>query len=187
MPSKDTSDSQLLSLLTADEETARGALAILYMRYAPRVRELAQCILRDPDTALDLTHDVFMAVWQHREVLEGIASPSSYLFRMTRNAVLNHLKHQRIVEDYASQTPETVSSYDPADALSSRELSAIIKATIDGMPPLRRKIFLMSRSRGMTYSQIADAIGMSHKTVQYHISMALKELRKVMSFFVLFI
>ena len=60
-------------------------------------------------------------------------------------------------------------------------------ATIAGMPPLRRKIFLMSRSRGMTYQQIAEAVGVSHKTVQYHIGIALKELRKVLSALMLFI
>ena len=167
MLDKDTSDSRLMQLLQDEEDTARGALTMLYLRYAPRVRELAQCILHDSDEALDVTHDVFMAVWQHRGVLEGVISPSA--FRMTRNAVLNRLKHRRIVDDYAAQPLDLTISYDPYESFSTREMAAMIRATIAGMPPLRRKIFLMSRSQGMTYQQIAEAVGISHKTVQYHI------------------
>lgn len=181
MIDKDTSDSRLMQLLQGDEETASVALTLLYLRYASRVRELAQCILHDADEASDVTHDVFMAVWQHRVVLEGIASPSAYLFRMTRNAVFNHLKHRRIVDDYASEPFSAISSDDPAEAFSTREMAEKIRTTIAAMPPLRRKIFLMSRSRGMTYKQIAQALGVSNKTVQYHIGIALKELRRVLS------
>ena len=187
MTEKDISDSRLIQLLQGEEDTARGALTMLYLRYAPRVRELAQCILHDSDEALDVAHDVFMAVWQHRSVLEGVVSPSAYLFRMTRNAVLNRLKHRRIVDDYASQPFDTISPYDPAATFSTREMAAMIRAAIAGMPPLRRKIFLRSRSRGITYQQIAEAVGVSHKTVQYHIGIALKELRKVLSALMLFI
>lgn len=187
MIDKDTSDSRLMQLLQGAETTASGALTMLYLRYAPRVRELAQCILHDSNEALDVTHDVFMAVWQHRRVLEGVVSPSAYLFRMTRNAVLNRLKHRRIVDDYAAQPLDITTSYDPYEAFTTREMAAMIRAAIAGMPPLRRKIFLMSRSRGMTYQQIAEAVGVSHKTVQYHIGIALKELRKVLSIMILFV
>ncbi|WP_295727766.1 RNA polymerase sigma-70 factor [uncultured Muribaculum sp.] len=187
MTDKDTSDSRLMQLLQGEEDTAGGALTLLYLRYAPRVRELAQCILHDYDEACDVAHDVFMSLWQHRNVLEGVASPSAYLFRMTRNAVLNRLKHRRIVDDYALQPFDTTSPYDPVETFSTREMVAMIRATVAGMPPLRRKIFLMSRSKGMTYQQIAEAVGVSHKTVQYHIGIALKELRKVLSFVVLFL
>lgn len=180
-PDNDLPDSQLLQQLQGEEDTARGALTLLYLRYAPRMRRMAQTLLRDADEAGDVVHDVFMAAWQHRSVLEGVASPAAYLFRMTRNAVLNRLKHQRIVDDFAAQPREATADYEPAEAFSTREMAAMIRASLAGMSPLRRKIFLMSRSRGMTYQQIAEAVGVSHKTVQYHIGIALRELRQALS------
>lgn len=177
------SDARLMQLLQGDDDAARAALTLLYLRYAPRMRQVAGVILRDPDEALDVAHDVFMSLWQHRAVLDGVASPSAYLFRMTRNAVLNRIKHRRIADGYASQPHEATASYEPAEAFSTREMAAMIRATLAGMPPLRRKIFLMSRSRGMTYQQIAEAVGVSHKTVQYHIGIALRALRQALAQF----
>ena len=55
------------------------------------------------------------------------------------------------------------------------------------MPEQRRRVFCMSRYENMSYNDIAEALNISPKTVQYHISGALAELRKLLSAIAFFI
>ena len=72
------------------------ALDILYLRYASKVRDFAFRLLKDRTDAEDVTHDIFLKIWEQRRGLGAVLSFRGYLFRMTRNAVLDICKHSRI-------------------------------------------------------------------------------------------
>ena len=68
-----------------------------------------------------------------------------------------------------------------------KDMRRILDDTIASMPDQRRRIFIMSRRQFMTNDEIADKLGISKRTVEKHISLALRELRAQMGDFLVFI
>jgi RNA polymerase sigma factor (sigma-70 family) len=64
------------------------------------------------------------------------------------------------------------------EMMSGAELKKRISEAVNDMPPVRKQVFEMSRERGMTYREIAETLSVSSKTVETHISKALKQIKK---------
>ena len=163
------------------------ALDILYLRYASKVRDFAFRLLKDRTDAEDVTHDIFLKIWEQRRGLGNILSFRGYLFRMTRNAVFNAYKHRQVEYKYQAEATESPAAHQTDDRVSTADLLEMIDLAVRNMPEQRRRVFCMSRYENMSYNDIAEALNISPKTVQYHISGALAELRKLLSAMAFFI
>lgn len=134
------------------------------------------------ETAEDLVQDVFLRIWQTRHRLDANGSLRNLLYRSAHNAAINHLKHRAIEArwQHARQSDaEATSSYhDPA---SYREVSTAVDHALSVLPERCRLIFTMSRQHGLSYSEIADTLGVSVKTVETQMGRALKSLRAQLS------
>lgn len=65
--------------------------------------------------------------------------------------------------------------------LDAGELSAVVGRILESMPPQRRRIFSMSRKDGLSDAEIAERLGLSVRTVNKHIELALKDIRRKLS------
>ena len=108
---------------------------------------------------------------------------------MTRNAVFNAYKHRQVEYKYQAEAGAAESPATPQtdDRVSTADLLEMIDLAVRNMPEQRRRVFCMSRYENMSYNDIAEALNISPKTVQYHISGALAELRKLLSAMAFFI
>lgn len=157
------------------------ALDILYVAYAPLVRNWCFAILKNNAEAEDLTQDIFLRIWNYREDLYEVRSFKSYLFRTTHNAVLNKIREKNVRLMFArSRSGDALIEEDASSLTDTADLLNKIKIALEGMSDLRKRIFKMSRFEDKTYQEIAESLKISPKTVQYHISCALAELRKLM-------
>lgn len=157
------------------------ALGILYVLYAGRVRNFAFSLLQNASEAEDITQDLFLKIWNSRENLKDIDSIKSYLFSMAHNSVLNLIKRKGVRERYREAAAGTMpEQYEPSSKSDTRELLRSIDEALEKMTVLRKTIFRMNRYEHKTYQEIADTLMISPKTVQYHISCALAELRKLL-------
>ena len=157
------------------------ALDILYVAYAPLVRNWCFAILKNNAEAEDLTQDIFLRIWNYREDLNEVRSFKSYHFRTTHNAVLNKIREKNVRLMFArSRSGDALIEEDASSLTDTADLLNKIKIALEGMSDLRKRIFKMSRFEDKTYQEIAESLKISPKTVQYHISCALAELRKLM-------
>lgn len=183
-------DSEEYIILRKLQNGDSGALDILYLRYASKVRDFAFHLLKDQTDAEDITHDVFLRIWDYRENLQDVCSFKGYLFRMTRNAIFNVMKRRQMQYKYLKATGSRIEEEAKggfSDAVSTDELLEMIDLAVRNMPEQRRKVFYMSRHENMSYDEIAKTLNISPRTVQYHISNALAELRKVLSSLMFFV
>ncbi|MDE7443057.1 MAG: RNA polymerase sigma-70 factor [Muribaculaceae bacterium] len=157
------------------------ALRYFYEAYAGRVRAFAYKLTGDMPQAEDITHNVFIRLWEQHEQLMHVSSIEAYLYRMTRNAILNHMKHMEVERDYLN----TLDTNGVSDEDDASELADRLAVAIDSMPARQRRVFLMSRFDRMTYAEISEQLGISPKTVHYHISEALSSLRKALMAFLI--
>ena len=159
------------------EEKARQ-LEHLFLSYHPLLVRMAFRYLRDIDEAEEAVQEVFVNVWNRRATLTLDDSLKSYLIRSVRNRSLNLLERRK----ESQSIPEHLSApagdwLQEANAEQRAQLTRIYQA-IDQLPPKCREIFLLSREEGLEYQEIADFLGVSVKTVETQIGIALRKLRK---------
>lgn len=158
-----------------DQEAFR---TLFQLSYDPLCRE-AQRVIRCEARAQEIVCDVFTSLWQRERRLDAQTNVRGYLRRAVRNRAIDYLRRQmregRVVslEDY-----DASANYDsPQDKLEEAEMSARIQRAITSLPPRGKQIFLMSRSHGLTYRDIAQRLGLSIKTVETHMRRSLIHLR----------
>lgn len=170
------------------KELAAGshdAFKSLFMIYFPKVKYFIAHLIKSHAIAEELAQDVFMRIWEHREQVETIESFNSYVYRMARNAALNYLRHKYLEDSYLEEYEEETVINIEGD-LYARELELLEKLTVGQMPKKRRAIYEMSRKQGLTNDEIATRMGISKKTVENHLNLALKEIRKTLLLFTSF-
>lgn len=183
---KGTSDNELLERMHAGDT---GALGVIYMRYSAAVTEFAYRFIRDREEVADTTHNIFCKLWEERLAMNDVRSLKNYLFSMTRNAIFNELRHQKVVNQWETDAMLTEAErYTEAESsISTSDLLEMINLHIERMPELRRRIFCMSRYDNLSHAEIAGKLNVSQKTVEYHIGIALKELRKLLQVMLIFV
>lgn len=95
-PLKDTSDKELVFLLIAGDEQAFYAL---YARYWTRLKGFCRQFLKSEDLAENYAQDIFLKIWETRELLDPERSFSAYLYTIARNTVFNYLRHVAVSEN----------------------------------------------------------------------------------------
>lgn len=160
------------------------AFRTLFEMFFPKVKIFLVKFLKDEVVAEDLSQDIFVKIWTYRETLPDIRSFNTYIYRMTRNAALNHIRGGRQKINLSD-----ISILDDKDIESeyqTKEKELLIRLTVEHMPPQRQRIFKMSREQGLSNDDIALKLGISKKTVENNITLALRELRDVIIAFLVF-
>ena len=160
-----------------------SALEEIYVVFAPKVRSFITHYI-GKEEAEDLTQDIFLKIWQSRNKISSILirDLDSYIFRISKNYVLDRLKHKKIVKRYINESVAETAGNEPQsrsteERIDNRSEILRVNERMQQLSDLQRKIFYMQRAEGKTYSEISHALGISEKTVQYHISSILNKLR----------
>ena len=136
----------------------------------------ADKFLHDQDEARSLVQQVFVDLWVKRHKLVIEQSLKAYLFTTVRNSALDYLKHKLVEARYLSESPKESVIYD-RDLIEEAELNARINSAIETLPVKCREIFILCRIKELRYSEIAQQLGISVKTVEMQMGIALKKLR----------
>lgn len=176
------SEYQLMQQLSAGNERA---FEELFRRYYPRVCAFVRCIVKEQNTTEDIAQDIFMKVWERREIFQGrVASFNGYIYRMARNASFNSIRRTAGIDwEQYLQVGEVAADETLEKEYYMREKELFIRLVVHRMPEQRRRVFEMSRYEGMDNQAIADALGISKRTVENHLTLALKRLREALSVF----
>lgn len=136
--------------------------------------------LKDMDLSEQIVQDVFFTFWKNKQTITIHYSIKSYLYTATKNQCLKEIRSKKYEEQYVLQEKSKQSSRvnTPADELNAKELSHLIELTLKTLPEKTRQIFTMSRYQGLRYSEIAEKLSISIKTVEARMGKALKAFRK---------
>lgn len=157
----------------------RRAFGLIYSCYKDRVYFYALRLTKSEELAEEVLQDVFVRVWANREKIDTKYSFSSFLFRVAHNHTINILKRlsyeqtarERLAPHYRSGQNTT------EDTVVHEEYMNILATAIDLLPPKRKSIFDLSRSKGVSHDEIALKMGISKNTVKSQLVKATKFIR----------
>ncbi len=152
----------------------------LFRSYYEELCSYAFYFLKEKEASEEVVQELFFTLWKKRLEISFEGNPKSYLYRATRNACLNQIKHLAVKQSYKEHNDmlRKQEEQSATDTLEFTELEDRIAAAIEELPTERRRIFVMSRYENLKYREIADALAISVKTVESQMSKALKHLKE---------
>jgi RNA polymerase sigma factor (sigma-70 family) len=135
-----------------------------------------------PEMAEDLTHEVFLKIWEVRHQLHIERSFKSYLFRVSHNKAID--MHRKIAAD--NRLMDQLAQHYNAGALEEdlfsqedlQRFNALFEEALASLSPRRRRIYEMSKKEKKSYEQIGLELNISRNTVKGHISQTLALLKE---------
>ena len=149
----------------------------LFRKYFNSLCVFARQYVYDNDKVKDIVHDVFINIWEKGELYEADALVKGYLFTSVKNRCFNYLRDNKKF----NKTGDEAFNYDGVhqnNPTEFKELESIIKEEIDKLPEKCKEVFILSRYEELKYTEIAVRLDVSIKTVEAHVSKALKILRE---------
>jgi RNA polymerase sigma-70 factor, ECF subfamily len=171
------SEQELFAALASGNITA---FEMYFKSYYQPLCNYAFTFLRDKEEAEEIVQTAFVSVWEKRTSLNIHSSSKSYMYAMVRNACLNILKHEKIKQKYAGEELAlSKPGYEAVnDTIDSAELESRILLAIEKLPEQCRLVFKLSRFEELKYSEIAEQLHLSVKTVENHMGKALRIMRE---------
>jgi RNA polymerase sigma-70 factor, ECF subfamily len=158
----------------------------IFRQYFQRLYEFSCFIVGDQQAAEDIVQDIFFYFWEHRTESKSHTNIASLLFTAVKNKSLNYKRHRKIEQKHKNRKVAISGTLEMPDAkLEYRELEMAINEAIDELPEKRRVIFYLHRFENLTYTEIANILGISIKTVETQMNRSLKHLEKRLAKFLL--
>ncbi len=163
----------------------------LFNKYYPSCHAFIRSMTKDAAVAEDIAQNVFMKVWINREKLDENKSMRNYLFVLARNEIYNYFRTKTrtftslqdaiLYPDAKGGGGSAMPRNEIEEQLDLDQTTERLEAIIGGMPPQRQRIFRLSRFEHLSSRDIAEQLGLSVRTVEKHLELAIKELRKYLA------
>lgn len=131
----------------------------------------------DMEEAEDIAQETFLKIWERRGTI-NINTIGPLLFKISRNIFLNRIEHQKVALKFAADYSDGIFSDSPDFLLEMKDFDQRLQAAIADLDEKSRTVFLMNRIDGMTYSRIAENLGLSVKAIEKRMSRALAFLKE---------
>ena len=162
-----------------DSIKTQNDLKIVYEKMNRQLLIQAYRIVSQNDIAEDIVQECFIKLWEKRKEIQTNISIEGYIKRMVRNRCLDYLRKNkvRIVEINENLNLETTEDSDQVKFEKNQKLQLQIHTTLNSLPEKCRQVFILAKYEKMSYNQISEKLDISKKTVESHMSKALKSFR----------
>jgi RNA polymerase sigma-70 factor (ECF subfamily) len=152
----------------------------LVRQYGRRVLSIAYDYVKDYDLAQDVTQEVFIRVWQKGEEFKAEASLFSWIYRITVNLAIDHLRKSksrsklsdsegRYIEQYRAEQDSGSTSMVPGDDMERSEIRERIDTSLEVLSENQKKAFILRYYQEMSIDEIASIMGCQESTVRQHL------------------
>lgn len=183
-------------LVAACKTGDRRAFRTLVQRYERKVYAVAYGFLRNQEDALDVVQEAFVKVHRYLHNFEGQSSFYTWLYRIVANLCIDHmrrnkrkhdvefddgLRHDGEADPGGSGLLPAAGFADPGRALGNKEILQAVRAGLDELSDKHRAVIVMRELQGMSYADMAKAMGCSKGTIMSRLFHARKNMQKILT------
>lgn len=152
----------------------------LYQKHFARLYNFCLNLTQSGNDADEIVQETFIKIWEKRKDIDPERSFSGYIFKVARHKVykrsIQKIKKLELEQYYSSLRSSR--SHITEDEVNYNFLRKFINDLITRLPHMQKKVFIMSRINGLSNREIATQLRLSPSTVENHIHLALKSLKK---------
>ncbi|MGC8823885.1 MAG: RNA polymerase sigma-70 factor [Bacteroidales bacterium] len=169
----------LLQRIKDDDE---HAFAIIFSKYYSDLIFFANHYVHSIDSAEEIIQDIFVQLWDNRKILDVHTSLKSYLLKITQNKCFDYLRHKQVKDRYTQLVLQksTLFENDTENYILFSELNEKLNEALAQLDPEIAQVFRLHRFEGFSYDEISKKLNISTRTVEYFLSKALSNLRKIL-------
>jgi len=171
------SDTDLLLLIKDGQE---AAFTEIYNRYWERMVATGYYYTRSKEAAEEIVNDVLMGLWVRRASLE-IQSLPAYIGTAVKFAVFKAMarnkRRNQVLSGQLSGEAEDAAHNDTEQQLDALFMDEWLRGIVEQLPEKARLVFVYSREEALSVKEIAGKMDLSPKSVEYHMTKALKTIR----------
>jgi RNA polymerase sigma-70 factor (ECF subfamily) len=183
------------ALIARAQQGDVAAFRQLVERHQRRAFAIALSLVRDENDARELVQDAFLRVYRGLNSFQGGSSFFTWLYRIITNLSIDLIRKpgrqladidEARFESDESQEAEfpllsRVDGSDPLDVVRRREIAGRLQAALDALPPYHRGVIVMREIEGLSYEEMATAMGVSKGTIMSRLFHARQKLQKALS------
>lgn len=155
-----------------------AAFEELYSRHFQTVYAMAYNILRDHQQSKDIVQDIFVWFWEHRAQW-NLTSCRGYLLTAVKFKTANYFRENKVKEAFfVGLAKQQMASVDNSVLMEVQQLNDLILSLTAELPERCQEVFKLSRFDQLTNREIAGKLRITEKTVEAHITLALKKLKE---------
>ena len=160
----------------------KKAFGMLFLMYAEKIAKFSRSFYTDNSDAEEIVQEVFLKIWIKRKEIKDPKTFNAYIYTIAKNLIYNNLKRKVYRTRYYSYLKASHSYHANLveESFKFNELENTIRQVIEELPVKRKEIFLLSRNEGLSNKEIAQKLNISLRTVETHIYLALKHIKRVL-------
>jgi RNA polymerase sigma-70 factor (ECF subfamily) len=182
-------------LIAKAQQGDRAAFRKLVERHQRRAFAIALSLVRDENDARELVQDAFLRVHKGLATFQGGSSFFTWLYRIITNLSIDLIRkpgrqladidEQRFESDEGQEAEfpllSKVDGSDPVDVVRRQEIAGRLQAALDALPPYHRGVIVMREIEGLSYEEMASAMGVSKGTIMSRLFHARQKLQKALA------
>ena len=174
---KSNTESDLIVKLKIDNIAAFNKL---FQEYGKRLYYFAYGYLKSKEDAEGVVQEVFLRIWRNRKQLKPELSFKAYLFKIAYHHILELFEQRNRRLDYRSQIIDEAFTFKDEinERLNYQMLLEKVDSLIELLPPRQKEILVKRKKEGIPVKGIANQLDISPKTVENHLTIAIKKIKK---------
>lgn len=160
----------------------------VYVAHYSKMKRFAKEYVLLEEDAENVVQDVFLQLWENKEIIRMPINLVAFLFTATKNRCLDHLKHKKVVLKATNtlieeqkitmeMNLESLEAFDQS-VFAENDVESILTNAINSLPEKCREIFIKSRLEGKKHKEIAAELNISTHTIEAQMNIALKKIRQ---------
>lgn len=165
-------------LVAALKIDSHEAFVKIFLHYYSDLAIFASRFIPDKETCEDIVQEAFVKIWTNRKVLEIRTSLRTYLISLVQHLALDEIKHRKVKTLYQDMNHEIIMSLPADEHVMYSELSDAIDNLLSQLQPDVLETYRLSRTHNLKYTEIAEKLNISVRTVESRVSKTIKFLHQ---------
>lgn len=152
---------------------------VLFDLYWKRLTAFCQHHIKDDEVAMDIVQDIFYSLWKRRDYLQIETRMEYYLFRAARMKISDYYREKVKRENHNKHLSENFREgiNNTEESIFYKDLDHVVDNLVSRLPSRCKQVYTLSRNSGLTIPQIAEQLALSEKTIEAHLTKALRFLK----------